>query len=93
MPGESKKTTDHAAIKQWREKRDGVPATVRGTGEGADVGVLRIDFKRAEGKESSLTPIGWEEFFSKFDEKGLAFLYQDETSKGEESRFFKFVKR
>ena len=33
------------------------------------------------------------EFFAKFDEKNLAFLYQDTTASGAESRFFKFVSR
>ena len=37
--------------------------------------------------------ISWEQFFEKFDENKLAFLYQDKTSGGEESRFFKLVKR
>ena len=37
--------------------------------------------------------ISWEEFFDKFEEKKLAFLYQEKTSGGDESRFFKFVSR
>jgi hypothetical protein len=35
----------------------------------------------------------WEEFFEKFEEAGLAFLYQDTLKSGEQSRFFKFVQR
>ncbi len=37
--------------------------------------------------------ISWDEFFEKFDENNLAFLYQEELASGETSRFFKFVKR
>src|SRR5438094_8822330 len=92
MAGESKVTTDHNEIKQWAEARGGKPATVRRTGSPDEPGVLRIDFPGYRG-EDSLEEITWDEFFQKFDEKNLAFLYQEETSSGEESRFFKLVSR
>jgi hypothetical protein len=90
MAGESKVTTDHKKIRKWVEERDGKPATVEGTGEGDDPGVLRIDFPGYSGEES-LEEISWEEFFDKFDQENLAFLYQDQMRGGETSRFFKFV--
>ena len=37
--------------------------------------------------------IGWDEFFQKFDESDLEFLYQDRTKDGNISRFHKFVRR
>ncbi|MBB4641896.1 hypothetical protein HNQ99_002214 [Rhizorhapis suberifaciens] len=37
--------------------------------------------------------IEWEEFFEIFDDSELAFLHQDETSRGKESRFSRFVNR
>lgn len=92
MAGESKTTTDHETIRRWAEERGGKPATVRGTGGDEEAGILRIDFP-GYGGEQSLEEISWEEFFEKFEEKKLAFLYQEETSGGEESRFFKFVSR
>ena len=92
MAGESKTTTDHDEIRRWVEERGGRPSSVKGTGDGDDAGILRIDFPDA-GDEGSLEEISWDEFFEKFDEKNLAFLYQEETSGGEESRFFKFVSR
>ena len=92
MAGESKSTTDHEVIKRWTQERGGKPATVRGTGGEEEAGVLRIDFPGYSGEES-LEEISWEEFFDKFEGKKLAFLYQEETSGGEESRFFKFVSR
>ena len=92
---ESKTTTDHDTIRKWVEARGGRPATVRGTGDGQEPGVLRIDFQ--EGKEDEgderLEPISWEEFFAKFEAAKLAFLYQEETAAGKLSRFFKFVNR
>jgi len=35
----------------------------------------------------------WDEFFDKFDEAGLALVYQEETSDGQPSRFNKLVSR
>ena len=92
MSGETKSTIDHKTIRRWVEDRGGFPATVRGTQEGNGAGVLRIDFPGYSGEES-LQRISWEEFFDKFEEKELAFLYQDEMKSGSESRFFKFVSR
>lgn len=90
--GESKVTTDHEVIRKWVEERDGNPARVKATGSGDDPGLLRIDFPGYGGKES-LEHIPWEDFFAKFEEKELAFLYQDEMRSGQPSRFFKFVTR
>lgn len=88
--GQSRTTTDHEEIRNWVEERGGKPATVKGTGN--DVGVLRIDFPGYSG-EDSLEEISWDEFFEKFEENDLAFLYQDETSSGKQSRFNKLVTR
>jgi len=87
---ESQTTTDHDTIRKWAEQRRGRPATVRATEEDGHAGILRIDFGP---KEEALEEIEWSEFFRKFDESGLAFLYQDRTKDGELSRFHKFVSR
>lgn len=84
-------TIDHEKIRRWAEERGGHPTSVEGTGDG-EVGVLRLDFE-INGQYERLEEISWEDFFAKFDEKNLAFLYQDETSGGEQSRFFKLVNR
>ena len=87
---EAKLTTNHDDIRHWAEERGGEPATVRGTGSDEDPGILRLDFKP---KDESLDQISWEEFFEKFDNANLAFLYQDKTADGKISRFHKFVDR
>ena len=92
MAGSSKTTTDHEEIRKWAEERGGVPATVKRTESNGEAGVLRIDFPGYSGQDT-LEHISWDEFFQKFDEKHLAFLYQETTSSGEESRFFKLVSR
>ena len=89
---ESHMTTDHEVIKHWIESRGGQPAAVKGTGGEDDVGILRVDFP-GFGAEASLESISWDEFFEKFEESRLAFLYQDQTTRGGPSRVFKFVRR
>ena len=86
----SKTTTNHDEIRKWAEARGGKPATVKSTESGGEAGVLRIDFPGYSGKDS-LEEISWDEFFAKFDEKNLAFLCQEKTAEGKESRFFKLV--
>jgi hypothetical protein len=88
----SKTTTDHDEIRRWVEEHGGRPAAVRGTGDGDDPGVLRIDFPGGAGEEE-LEPISWDQWFEKFDESGLALLYQEHKSNGEDSTFFKLVSR
>lgn len=85
----SKTTTDHDEIREWVEDRKGRPSLVKATESGGS-GLLRIDFGE---KEEAFDEISWEDFFRIFDENDLAFLYQEETKDGKESRFFKFVKR
>ena len=84
----AKRTTDHDTIRRWVEERKGHPARVEGTGGRGDPGMLRIDFPGYSG-EGKLEPITWDEFFRKFDEERLAFLYEDEK----DSRFNKLVNR
>jgi hypothetical protein len=92
MAGESHTTTDHNLIRKWVGERGGRPSTVKRTGGRDEAGILRIDFPGYSGEES-LEEISWEEFFEKFEEKKLAFLYQEQTSSGAQSRFCKFISR
>jgi hypothetical protein len=91
--GSSKITTDHDTIRKWAEERKAKPASVKGTG-GDEIGVLRLVFPGyGAGKSQSLKEISWEDFFYKFEENRLAFIYQDETASGVKSNFNKFIKR
>jgi hypothetical protein len=83
-------TTDHKAIRQWAEERNGTPARVKGTEDKSGEGILRFDFAEPDEK---LERISWEEFFETFDDRKLALLHQDRTADGKISRFFKFVRR
>lgn len=85
-------TIDHDTIRKWIEARKGRPSHVKstGSGKGENGGILRVDFRE---QDPNLEEVDWETFFKTFDENNLAFLYQDKTSDGKESRFFKFVQR
>jgi hypothetical protein len=87
----TKQTTDHEEIRRWVEEHGGKPATVRGTRDNGP-GVLRIDFPGGAGTEE-LEHISWDEWFEKFDREDLAFVYQDRKASGEDSTFFKLVRR
>ena len=89
---EAKTTTNHDEIREWVDERGGRPARIKGTANKQGMGVLRIDYPGFSG-EDTLETITWEEFFQVFDDHKLAFLYQDETKDGSESRFSKFIER
>jgi hypothetical protein len=82
-------TTNHDVIRAWAEARGGQPAEVGDTENGSG-GVLRIEFRDPDDR---LDEVDWEPFFEVFDDRKLAFLYQEKTGDGEVSRFNKFVAR
>jgi hypothetical protein len=86
----SRVTTNRDEIKKWAEERGGRPATVTATERDDEAGILRI---KLDPKDKALEGISWDDFFRKFDEKNLAFLYEDKTADGHVSRFHKFIKR
>jgi ferritin-like metal-binding protein YciE len=90
--GSAHPITDHEEIRQWAEERGGAPSCVRGTGDRGDIGMLRLDFPGYTGADS-LQSISWDDWFEKFDERGLALLVQDRTGRGQKSNFNKLVSR
>ena len=93
MPSASSRTTtDHDEIRQWAEERGGLPSCVRNTRGRGDIGILRLDFPGYSG-EGSLEEISWDDWFDKFDERGLALLFQETTTGGQRSNFNKLVSR
>jgi hypothetical protein len=93
MSHQSKTTVDHDEIRQWVKARGGQPTTIEGTPKKDEAaGLLRIDFPTGA-SNPPLEPVSWDEFFEKFDEENLAFVYQDQKASGEESYFCKFIDR
>jgi hypothetical protein len=92
---ETKTTIDHAEIRAWVEAHHGLPAAVRGTGNGDlgpnfDPGVLRIDLPGGA-DEDELTPLSWQDWFAKFEREQLEFVYQEREMSGDDSAFYKLV--
>jgi hypothetical protein len=84
-------TQDLETIRSWAEERGGKPATVKSTrSQRNGAGILRIDFPGYSGA-GTLEEISWDEWYEKFQENNLTFLYQDRTKDGKQSRFFKLV--
>jgi len=85
-------TFDHEIIKKWVEERGGVPAAAE-SGRVAieESGVLRIRFPEQPAEEYE--KLTWDQFFAKFDQAHLAFMYEERTVTGELSSFFKFISR
>ncbi len=92
MASDTRTTTDHDEIRRWVEEHGGRPVSVKGTESGGQAGVLRIDFPGGAG-EDQLEPISWDEWFEKFEDSKLAFLYQETKASGEDSTFFKLISR
>jgi len=85
-PGRSLATTHHEVIKRWAGERDGTPSTVEGTEHGDHLGVLRFDFGD---DNADLRHVSWDEWFETFDARRLNFIYQEQTSDGTQSNFFR----
>jgi hypothetical protein len=92
VASESTTTTDHEEIQRWVEEHGGTPASVKGTDANGEAGVLRIDFPGGSG-EDQLEHISWHDWFQKFEGSDLAFRYQQQKASGEDSTFFKLVRR
>lgn len=92
MASASRTTTDHDEIRRWVEDHDGHPASVRGTADDDDLGVLRFDFPGGAGSDD-LQRVSWDDWFVKFDQEELALLYQEKHADGSDSTFFKLVQR
>ena len=89
----SQAATDRETIERWVEERDGSPAHVEATAGGDDPGLLRLQFPDTDRDRDEIDPISREEFFGKFEDENLAFVYRDETEGGRTSRFDTFVDR
>jgi hypothetical protein len=87
-PGRSLVTTDHDVIRRWAEARGGIPSTVAGTQRRETLAVLRFDFPWG-GTGGSLEHVSWEEWFDAFDRRNLNFIYQETTTDGRQSNFFR----
>lgn len=87
--GDTLTTSDHDTIRRWADERGAKPATVPGTEHDDHLGVLRLDFPGYGG--DGLREVSWDEWFGTFDQRGLAFVYQETTADGQQSNFFRLT--
>ena len=87
---DSKRTTDHDTIREWAEEHGARPAHVASTGDGDDLGMLRLDFGE---NDEELEEVEWDDWLDAFDENDLALLYQEEPEGDHEHPFKKLVSR
>jgi hypothetical protein len=86
-PGQTLATRSPEVVRAWAEERGGRPATVPGTEHEGRPGVLRITLARQGNGE--LAEIDWDAWFAPFNERQLVFIYQETTSDGDQSNFFR----
>lgn len=92
MPDPSRYAVDHDEIRRWVERPGGRPAILGGFGRDRRTPGFRIDFPEYRIK-AALKRIPWDEFFRAFDAAHWGVAYQEETDRGEVSRFYRFIKR
>ncbi len=80
-------TTDHAQIRGWVEEHGGQPALVRRVPEVGDSGDLSLEFL-VDGQEPELVSISWADFFQRFEDGHLAFVYEEDGPAGQPTWYF-----
>jgi len=81
MAGNVKCTLDHSVIRRWAEERKGKPCRF-----------LHIYFP-GYGARGSFARVSWDRFFAEFENKKLAFVYQERSASGQPSSFYRLVHR
>lgn len=86
MAGEHYLTRSHEVIRRWADARGARPSTVTDTQTRDDPGVIRLDFPDRDDIDP-LEPIGWDEWFAKFDAAELVLMFGETTPEGAPSTF------
>lgn len=85
-PGQALVTRNTEVIKHWAQERNGIPSTIPGTGPSNRPGVLEFNFPGYT--KNRLQEISWEDWLNTFNERDLAFIYQEKLRNGSQSNFF-----
>ena len=85
----TKITTDHGEMRKWVKERKGHPIHLKGMLDADEIPIsIKLPHSTMEGSE-----ITWDEFFKQFDDRNLAFEYEERNEEGELSLFFKLIKQ
>ncbi len=80
-------TTDHDTIRDWVMAHGGQPALLRRVPQVGDGGDLSLEFL-ADGQEPELVTISWSDFFQRFEDRHLAFVYEEDGPAGALTWYF-----
>ena len=73
-------TTDHALIRRWADRHQFVPAEkLPGRVDGEPAELRFVSAAQAETRKD-VRIIAWADFFAKFDQHGLALVYDDDST-------------
>lgn len=91
-------TTDHEEIRKWAEKHHGKPQIIDDPQAESDEVGIRIDFLGKKDEKDldtrrTLRDISWDDFFKIFEEKGLAFMYEEKPFHKDLNLAYKFTYR
>jgi hypothetical protein len=84
-------TTDRETIRQWVSERGGMPSMLRRTNHAAE-DTLLINFPN-DGSDEPAIDISWADFFRHFDDRNLAFIYQESLPDAEDAQVYQLVDR
>ena len=73
-------TTDHEEIRVWAERNNAVPTERLPHIVDGEPAILHFSLQEQANDRSDVRLISWEEFFLKFDELGLTFVYDEGAS-------------
>jgi hypothetical protein len=81
-------TRSRDVVEDWARRRNAEPAAAT-RGDDGRPRVLRFDFQGGPDKGGrELEHISWDEWWQTFEERDLAFVYQEKKSDGNDSNFF-----
>jgi hypothetical protein len=86
MLAQGKITTDRTVIQSWAHARQGQPALVR-KGQNPVLAIVFPDCDSAVVERG----LSWNEFFDRFEQQRLVFMYQDTDQNENLSRYFVFI--
>lgn len=84
-------TTDHEMIRQWVRERGGAPSMARRVGQPAE-GALVVNFPD-DGSDGPVVDISWADFFQRFEDQNLAFVYRESLPEAEDAYYYQLVDR
>ncbi len=76
----SEPTTNHSEIRHWAQKNNAIPAEILPHRVDSEPATLRFLLPGEIVTPTGITELSWEDFFAKFDELGLTFVYDNDST-------------